>query len=40
MLKLIRILGIFYVIVNCKFATYNKDFLNIKAGEVLRFKKQ
>ena len=32
--------GIFYVIVNGKFAIYNKDFLNIKAGEVLRFKKQ
>ena len=32
--------GIFYVIVNGKFAIHNKDFLNIKAGEVLRFKKQ
>jgi len=32
--------GIYYVIVNGKLAIYDKEFLNIKAGEVLRFNNQ
>jgi dihydroorotase/N-acyl-D-amino-acid deacylase len=32
--------GIYYVIVNGKLAIHDKEFLNIKAGEVLRFNNQ